>query len=115
MPLPGAHTAYVPPRKLTDYLLSNTHPRGMEKARYLRSYGFTIERVTALEAALLSIAQTGVLVEVEQTDHGTTYVVIGSAPTPDGGMIRLTTVWIVETDETRPRFVTAYPVRGHHE
>ena len=111
MLLPNADQVLIPLRKLTDYLLSDTHPRGKEKALYLRSYGFTADRADLLEAALRSIAMTGDLVATEHTAHGTMYVVVGVSTTPAGRMIRLRTVWIVEPSNPRPRFVTAYPAR----
>ena len=111
MSLPDADQVLIPLRKLTDYLLSDTHPRGMEKARYLRSYGFTADRVDLLEAALRSIAMTGDLVATDRSAHGTMYVVVGVSMAPTGRMIRLRTVWIVEPADPRPRFVTAYPAR----
>ena len=111
MSLPNADQVLVPLRKLTGYLLSDTHPRGREKARYLRSYGFTTDRVDLLEEALCSIAMTGDLVATERTAYGTMYVVVGVSMTPTGRMIRLRTVWMVEPADRRPRFVTAYPAR----
>lgn len=111
MSLPNADQVIIPIRKLTDYLLSESHPRGMEKARYLRSYGFTADRVDLLEAALRSIASTGDLVDTERSEHGMMHVVVGVSMTPTGRMIRLRTVWIVEPADPRPRFVTAYPAR----
>ena len=111
MPLPNADQAVVPLRKLTDYLLSDNHARGREKARYLRSYGFTVDRVDLLEAALHSIALMGDHIATEHTSYGTMYVVVGVSMTPAGSMIRLRTVWIVEPADPRPRFVTAYPAR----
>jgi hypothetical protein len=111
MPLPDAAQAYVPPEKLSGYLLSERHPRGREKARPLQAYGFSSAHVRELEMALLAIAMNGALVEEEITAHGMKYVVVGAAPAPTGRMIRLRTVWIVELPDHRPRFVTAYPAR----
>ena len=111
MPLPNAERAVIPARKLTDYLLSDVHPRGKEKARYLGSYGFTSDTVHVLEDALRSIAMSGDLVATEVTEHGTKYIVVGLSTTPTGRMIRLRTVWIVEPADQRPRFVTAYRAR----
>ena len=111
MPLPDAEHAQVPYLKLTAYLLSAGHPRGKEKARYLRAYGFSPDRAHELETALRVIAATGVLVEEELTSFGQKYIVVGEALAPIGRMIRLRTVWIVELPDARPRFVTAYPAR----
>jgi hypothetical protein len=111
MPLPDVEHAYVPPNKVTGYLLAESHPRGREKARYLRAYGFSADRAHELELVLLSIARTGALVQEEVTEHGLKYVLVGAAATPSGRMIRLRTIWIVELPERRPRFITAYPAR----
>jgi hypothetical protein len=111
MPLPDAENAIVPRRKLTDYLLSESHPLGRDKARYLRLYGFALERPEELEAALRWIAANGSIAAIETTNFGVKYVVVGLAPTPRGRPIRLNTVWIVEYADPRARFVTAYPAR----
>jgi hypothetical protein len=33
----------------------------------------------------------------------------GLLPTPDGGSIKMRTIWIIDKGHERPRFVTAYP------
>lgn len=40
MKLENKEYAYIPLAKLLDYLLSETHPVGKSKAKYLRSLGF---------------------------------------------------------------------------
>jgi hypothetical protein len=40
MKLPNNEYAYIPPAKLLDYLLSETHSVGKSKSKYLRSSGF---------------------------------------------------------------------------
>lgn len=42
----------------------------------------------------------------------TSYVISGTLRTPRGTMVAVTTVWILETDTERPRFVTAFPREG---
>jgi hypothetical protein len=41
--------------------------------------------------------------------HGDKYIIEGVLETPRGTSPRIRTVWILETGETHPRFVTAYP------
>lgn len=53
MPLPNSEQAYVPPEKLTGYLLFETHAVGKEKARFFRAYGFTKENAHLLEQGLM--------------------------------------------------------------
>src|SRR5262249_40607776 len=38
--LPNREQAYVPRKKLTDYLLSETHPEGRSKAIFFRGHGY---------------------------------------------------------------------------
>ena len=40
MKLPNYKNAYIPNEKLTEYLLSETHPTGNSKAKLFRSLGF---------------------------------------------------------------------------
>jgi len=47
--------------------------------------------------------------EVVSSPHGVKYVMEGVLETPSGIAPRILTVWILETGETNPRFVTAYP------
>ena len=45
MKLPNRENAYIPPRKLTEYLLSETHSIGKSKAKFFRAIGFDEENV----------------------------------------------------------------------
>ena len=104
-----AEYADIATNKLTDYLLSTTHPVGSAKARWFRSYGFNDDNVDLLKEGLLLIARSEKVQEATKTPFGVKYVVDGSLRTPAGPVVRLRTVWIVESGETDPRFVTAYP------
>jgi len=109
VPLPDAERAFVPLPKLLNYLLSDPHSDGESKARYFRRFGFSRDRADELEQALLRGAATGDVVKVESTRYGPKYVVVGMVTTPVGMVIRLTTVWIVEGEDSPPRLVMAYP------
>ena len=98
MRLPNAEKAYIPPRKLLDYLLSPSHPVGGPKARYFRSVGFDDANVSTLERGLLEIALYGDVAEVEQTKQGMKCAVE-----------RIRTLWIIDAGGESPRSVTAYP------
>jgi hypothetical protein len=58
MKLPDAEHAYVPPEKLTRYLLSLTDPVGRSKAAYFRALVYDEENVGQLTGALLRLART---------------------------------------------------------
>lgn len=109
MKFPNRDKTYIPPSKLTEYLLSETHTVGKAKAKFFQGLGFNETNPRVLEQSLLAIAYTGTIVEVVSSPHGTKYVVDGSLETPSGVVVEVRTVWIIEVEEDRPRFVTAYP------
>lgn len=111
MQIPKAADAIVPAEKLTGYLLSRTHPVGSAKARFFRSLGFDDSSVATLAEGFRRIAQQGDARQIV-TPFGTKYVVSGELATPRGVRVQVETVWIIELNETRPRFVTAYPLRS---
>jgi hypothetical protein len=115
MKLPNRELTYVPREKLTGYLLSETHPDGKAKARFLRALGFDETNTDLLEQHLLVIARSEDVVDVLPSGYGTKYIIDGAIEAPSGRSATLRTVWIVETGQDRPRLVTAYPGRGAHE
>lgn len=109
MKLPNGENAYIPPAKLTRYLLSETRSVGKAKAGFFRITGFDIASVSELERGLLAIALSEEVQEVVRSLHGTKYILDGALQSPTGRIVIVRTVWIVEPNQDRPRFVTAYP------
>jgi hypothetical protein len=109
MPIPNALSAYVPPEKLTGYLLDEQHPVGGPKAKWLIGHGYDAADPSPLERDLLSVVHASDDSVTQQSRFGTKYVVVGRINAPDGQQVDVTTVWIVEPPDDRPRFVTAYP------
>jgi len=106
--IPNRHQAYIPEEKLGGYLLSESHPGGRAKAALLLRLGFQRTDTELLRQALLHILGTGTLAASVQSPYGTKFVVDGILKAPrDSAPFR--TVWIMEPDDPRPRFVTAYP------
>ncbi len=110
MELPNKHTAYVPSEKVTEYLLSVSHAVGKSKAKFFRSFGFDETNINRFEQGLMLIAHAGNVSEIKETSFGVKYIIDGALETPSGIIIQLRTVWIIETGEERPRFITAYPL-----
>lgn len=110
MELPNKNSAFVPSEKITEYLLSESHAVGKSKAKFFRSLGFIESNIKYLEQGLLHIASMGRVAETQKTSFGTKYVVDGMLETPKGATIQLRTVWIIETEQNSPRFITAYPL-----
>jgi hypothetical protein len=111
MELPNKSRAQVPLEKVTDYLLSETHAVGKSKARYFHSYGFNDGNASDLAQGLLAIAQNTAVESSERSPYGTKYILDGELETPNGVMIQVRTIWIVEHNTDIPRFVTAYPTK----
>jgi hypothetical protein len=110
MKLPNSENAYVPREKLNGYLLSEVHPVGKAKARYFRSLGYHDANAGELEAGLIAIAQNESVTETERTPYGEKYIVDGALLPRNGRAALLRTVWIIRTGDSRPRFVTAFPL-----
>jgi hypothetical protein len=110
MRLPNAAGARLDPEKLTRYLLSDAHPVGRSKAKFFRGIGFDQSNIAVLEQGLVGIVTTEAVVETVASRHAVKYIVDGVITTPSGNRVRLRTVWIVETGQDIPRFVTAYPL-----
>ena len=110
MKLPDKEKAYIPLLKIRNYLLSETHPIGKSKAKFLRSMGFNELNIDLLKQGLLAIAQIEDVKEAVSSTHGVKYVIDGLLQTPGGEAVKVRTIWIIDKGQTRPRFVTTYPV-----
>lgn len=107
-PHPNWDHAIVPETKLTDYLLSETHPDGKSKAKFFLRHGYT---AATLERDLKKAARTGSIVEEEDNPHGTKFALVSKLVSPVGTPIRVRSIWVLEPDEVAPRLVTAYPAK----
>jgi hypothetical protein len=107
--LPNGDQAFVPPEKLSGYLLAVNHPIGGPKARFFIALGYRTAAPEELEQAILMLARTGMVRRTERSNHGIKYVVDGVVTAPMGQPAAIRTVWIVPMGDLRPRLVTAYP------
>ena len=110
MKLPNRKNAIISRKKLTEYLLSETHTTGRLKAKFFSSIGFDEANSYELEKLLLTIAQNEKVNQVISSPYGKKYIIEGSVETHSGKAVKLRTVWIIESKNESPRFVTAYPV-----
>lgn len=108
--IPNKEQAYIPPSKLKDYLLSENHSSGRSKAKFFRLVGFDEKNATVLEEELINLAKTTDYQSKVLTPFGEKYLINGPVQTPLRGPIDIQTIWIIEIDDHRPRFVTAYPI-----
>lgn len=119
MKLPSADRAVVDPRKVREYLLSDSHPIGRSKAAFFRALGYSQMAWKRLAADLVVHAQEGDVTSIEVSRYGRKYEVRGTLQGPSGRAAGTVAVWIVLHedphgdlhDDDVPRLVTAYP--GH--
>jgi hypothetical protein len=107
--LPNRENAFIELPKLTDYLLSESHAVGKSKAKFFRELGFNQENVAILEKELLNYPYFHYVTECIITVHGINYVIVGTLNSPNGKIVNILTVWIIDVGQENPRFVTARP------
>jgi hypothetical protein len=108
--LPNAEQARVDREKITEYVFSETHPRGRSKAEFFSRFGFRIVEWETLAEALRNHGASNPVTRVVPSAYGVRYTVDGPIETPDGRNPRVRTVWMVDEGGTTPRLVTAYPI-----
>ncbi|WP_423855949.1 hypothetical protein HHS34_007240 [Acidithiobacillus montserratensis] len=107
--LPNLDRAWVPVAKITDYLLSQSHPIGRTKASFFLACGFVPENPQVLMDALIIHAQNRAY--SRPSPYGLKYVVEGALNTPAKGSVTVCSVWMIEAGSDVPAFVTAYPIK----
>lgn len=108
MKMPNYTGAVVPIEKVTDYLLSFSHPRGSMKAKWFALLGYSSEEPSELVKSLLALASQEVL-KSEENSYGTKYVIVGNVTGPNGRSAEIATIWMLTTGSSLPKLVTAYP------
>ena len=106
--LPNRNEAVLDIRKIEDYCLSPSHPRGRHKARVFRE-ALDLQRSDAgwLHDILLEAARSGVASQVAADKWGTHWR-LDAAIRRQGKSVVVRTIWIVRTGEIAPTFVTCW-------
>ncbi|MBC7637334.1 MAG: hypothetical protein H7251_17230 [Acetobacteraceae bacterium] len=78
------------------------------KARRFTQYGFERADWTHLASALRNHSLNNQIATATRSPHGTKYVVKCSLRSPDHRNPCAMSIWMVETGQNIPRFVTAY-------
>lgn len=108
--LPQAHLARVDERKLKEYLLNPSHPRGRSKAVFFRARGFTDHDWEGMADALCHHARSNPVSGERITEYAVNYALDCHLPTPDRSNPCIRTVWEVRPEDDRPRLITAHPL-----
>jgi hypothetical protein len=96
--LSNVDRAIVDPRKLTDYLLSATHPFGRSKAEFFARFGYSGDNWPAFAGALLRHAAEHDVIEWEEVAFGAVYAVEGA------GEIAMQEHEVVALDVDQPEY-----------
>jgi hypothetical protein len=107
--IPNADRAIIDEAKLSEYLLSPSHPIGRFKAMFFATLGYTQENWQQLEADLRTRHLTQDAVPTVSNDHGQKYEILAALRCPGGKIAQVRSVWIVLHSEDSPRLITAYP------
>lgn len=94
--------------KITDYLLSATHPTGRTKAAFFRAFGFDAADPVVLMDALEAHARSRPVVRSTHNRYGTKREIRCELATPDGRNPCIVAIWL-EAEAESHRFITAYP------
>lgn len=110
--LPNANLAVVDRKKVVEYLLNREHPDNGGKAGFFIGMGFNPSDWETFAAALQLLALSVSVTSTMESSHGRKYIVDGPIDGPGSSKRLVRSVWIVDTGETVPRLVTAYPLEG---
>jgi len=108
MKLPNGASAAVELRKLLDYCLSPTHPRGRHKARvFAAALGWTAADAEDLRSALLLAAASSDATPAGEDPFGKRYVIDSRFDGPSGTRT-IRSTWIILRHEVFPRLTSCY-------
>lgn len=106
--LPNSNHLIFDLRKIEDYGLSLTHPRGRHKARVFReALGLSQSDARWLQGAILEAARHAEAIELEADAMGRRWR-MDIPVTRHGLQAVVRTLWIVRVGESFPRFVTCW-------
>lgn len=114
MKLPYRNRAFVPPEKIVNYLLSQTHNRGKYKAAFFKRFGFDETNNDLFKKALLKIAHFNDVTSVRDIlkngiYYGKSYEVAGTIG-DRGRIATIKTVWKILKNKRKPSLVTVAPM-----
>ena len=97
-------------QKLTAYCLSPTHPTGKYKAeQFQKRMGIMQSDAEWFKEQIMIALATNEAIENIEDQFGKRYVVnMELTHIANESLIRVTTVWIIKTEENFPRMITCY-------
>ena len=109
--LPNAAQAWVPREKMTAYLLNSSLQHGQD----FIAMGYHSGNLETLERDLIFVGQTYPVDDIRDLPDGLGYGMQGNVVIPSGQIRTIRTAWLIPTDGSRPRLITAYRCRPEQE
>ena len=109
MKIPNNNQSIVADKKITDYLLSETHEIGKFKAYFFKGFGFDLTDIDTFKDSLIQHSIDRDIEITKYSDFGIKYELKCEINTPDERNPCIVTVWIVENGDESPKLITAYP------
>jgi hypothetical protein len=109
--LPNLDDAFVPPAKITNYLLSDENSGG--KAAFFTRFGFSMAEWELLAEAFYNHAAMHEVTKVISDEHGVKYIIDGVLITPDERRPLVRTVCFLKQVQKPPVLLRLIRFRGH--
>ncbi|MFT8245619.1 DUF6883 domain-containing protein [Roseomonas sp. BN140053] len=110
MQLPNCSAHQIADRKITHYLLDPNSKDGRSKCSYFAGQGFSLAEWQLLRDAIMQHPMDHLVTGEPRRDKwGRRYEVRCSLRTPNGKNRCIRTIWQIDADDPRPKFITAYP------
>jgi hypothetical protein len=110
MKIPNIENGKVARDKIFDYLLDALHVSGQSKAGFFLAVGYTLEGWELLAEDLKKHGRENEGKEIEKNAWGVKYSVEAGIKAPNGRQYYIRTIWMIDSETTEPRLITAYPV-----
>jgi hypothetical protein len=101
-------TAIISRAKVTEYLLSLSHPIGRYKAAFFATLGYSAAAPELFERDVAALLR-GEIAELDVTEFGHKFSSRGLLTGPNGRQAYVLAIWIILSGENSPRLVTVYP------
>jgi len=109
MKVPNNDKVFIPIEKIRGYILSDSHPVGRTKAAFFYKIGYNPGGIDLLINDLRKIVLENEVCKEIDTLYGQKYLVKGEIGIRFMKAVSIITIWIIEKEDSIPRFITAYP------
>ncbi|MEJ7823651.1 MAG: DUF6883 domain-containing protein [Chitinophagaceae bacterium] len=106
--MPNNEQSIVVDKKITEYLLSDSHEIGKHKANFFKRFGFDISDIETFKHSLIQHSVEREIEQTKNTEYGNKYELKCEFQTPDERNPCIVTVWIIENGKQKPTLITAY-------